>query len=217
MAESNDIPTWAPRLTQNEVRRLYGMDARGIYDEDLINDVGFGLMARCESFIAACEACAGRARCPSCRAIILHSCRKEEPLHCGCGWQLTWGEYFGTIQHAQLSGAEPVLDQFRAFMAAFPAARTSQEKMLAIDQLIHGFHVLIKTGSPTRPVAVNLIEGRLSEVVDFLDQLAYSDLSTPGIKGTYSRWNEGIEVNRGWYPYRKKSDSCSGKPPEGKC
>ena len=30
-----------------KIRQFYETDAKGIYDEDLIDDVGYGLLARC--------------------------------------------------------------------------------------------------------------------------------------------------------------------------
>jgi hypothetical protein len=208
-AREAKLPQWAPRVSQREVRRLYETDAQGIYDKALIDDVGYGLLARCESFIEAVEATRGRARCPNCRSIVTHRCDKGATLRCPCGWSLTWGEYFKTIQHKQLSGAEPVLEQFQAFVTSFPKAETPQAKMILIDRLIHGFHWYLKTNKPTRPVAVNLIEGRLRDVVVFLDQLTYGEKSTPGLDRTYVVWDEKIEMNRDWYPYRERSDDES--------
>lgn len=200
MSERESIPTWAPRVKQREIQRLYETDARGIYDEALIDEVGYGLLARCQSFIEANEARAGKVRCPRCSATV----GREEILRCDCGWELTWGEYFKTIQHVQLSGAEPVLEQFRAFVGDFPTLRTLPEKMLAIDRLLHGFHWYYKTNTPTRPVAVNLIEGRLGDVVAFLERLTYGDHGTPGVRENYAQWDEKIEYNRNWYPSRRR-------------
>lgn len=213
MEDSETIPTWAPRVTQEEIRRLYETDAKGIYDEDLINSVGYGLLARCESFIDANEARSGRARCPCCASIVVHD---HKLLRCDCGWKLTWGEYFKTIQHVQLSGAEPVLEQFRTFVKEFPSARTPQEKTLAIDSLVHGFHWYYKTNGPTRPVAVNLIEGRMSEVVAFLDSLTYDGKSTPGTRENYAEWDKNIDVNRDWYRSRRKKEAQPKNPPDKK-
>ena len=134
----------------------------------------------------------------------MHAGRKEEVLRCKCGWELAWGDYFKTIRHKQLSGAEPVLDQFRSFLQAFPAARTPQEKTIVIDRLIHGFHWYYKTNAPTRPVAINLIEGRLSEVVAFLDDLSCGDKSTAEVAENYAQWDKRIEANSGWYASRRK-------------
>ena len=205
------IPTWAPRVTQQEIRRLYETDARGIYDDDLINEVGYGLLARCQSFVDAVEATRGRARCPSCSAIVTHAGDKAEVLHCGCGWELTWGEYFATIQHSQLSGADPVLDQFRVFITRFATARTPQEKTILIDRLLHGFHWYFKTNTPTRPVAINLIEGRLDQVVAFLDNLSRGQNSTTGVTANYAEWDKNVQANQ-WYASRRKK---TAEPPAG--
>jgi hypothetical protein len=198
MTRENDTPTWAPRVKQHKIRRLYEDDALGIYDENLINDVGFGLLARCQSFIAANEAREGRAHCPRCGRTVEHTGHKEDLMRCPCGWQLTWGEYFETIQHKQLSGAEPVLRQFQDFVERFPSARTAAEKVLSIDQLLHGFHWYYKTNEPARPVAVNLIQGRLQQVIEFLDSLIYSEKSTPGAKENKAEWDQHISTARGW-------------------
>jgi hypothetical protein len=202
-------------VTQRQIRRLYETDAKGIHDEELIDEVGYGLLARCQSFVAAAEALQGRARCPRCHRVVTHSGKPKEVLRCKCGWELSWGDYSATIRHRQLSGAEPVLRQFRDFVQAFAAADTPQQKTLLIDQLIHGFHWYCKTNGPTRPVAVNLIEGRLSDVVAFLDDLSYGDRSTAGMTETYAHWDKLIEANAGWYPSKRKRKTppgASGKP-----
>ncbi|MCC6443769.1 MAG: hypothetical protein IT210_09990, partial [Armatimonadetes bacterium] len=171
MASVPTLPQWSPRVTQQEIRRLYETDAKGIYDEELLDEVGWGLAARCASFLEATEAAAGRAKCPICSAVVAHSGDKAELLRCTCGWELTWDEYFKTIQRKHLSGAEPVREQFGTFLRAFPGAAAPQEKMLLIGRLIHGFLRYFKTDGPPRPVAINLIEGKLDEVVAFLDSL----------------------------------------------
>ena len=150
------LPTWAPRVPQRLIRRFYETDAKAIYDEELIDDVGCALLARCRSFLAANRARAGEVPCPRCDRIV----------------------------------------------AAFPAARTPRRKILLIDGLIHGFHWYLagRSGGPTRPVAVNLIEGRLGEVVAFLDGLTYGEGSTEGTRETRAEWDRNIEANRDWYP-----------------
>jgi len=192
------LPQWAPRISQTKIRRLYELDALGIHDEELIDDVGYTLRARCRSFLEANEAVHGRVTCPVCGRGVPHTGDKAKVLHCEqCGWELTWGEYFETIQHRQLSGAEPVLELFRAFVRHFPSARTPQEKMVLIDQLVHGFHWSLEH-DPTRPVAVNLIQGRLGEVIAFLDSLSYGEESTPGTKEQREEWVTNSQNVRNW-------------------
>jgi hypothetical protein len=97
-----------------------------------------------------------------------------------------------------LSGAEPVLQLFREYVAAYPVAHTSRERMLLIDRLLHGFHWYYKDGTPTRPVAINLIEGRLGDVIAFLEALTYSANSTPGMQKTYATWDKRAGAARRW-------------------
>lgn len=196
------LPRWAPRVPQEKVRRLYETDARGVYDDELIDDVGYTLLLRCESFVDVVEARRGRVRCPRCKAVVEFSGGRDELVRCACGWELTWGAYFSTIKGAQLSGAEPVLELFGAFISQFKTARDARQKMLAIDRLIHGFHYSHKDGSRTRPVAVNLIEGKLRQVVAFLDQLSCGDQSSPGVEANRTAWRGHI-AGHDWDTTRK--------------
>ena len=43
--------------------------------------------------------------------------------------------------------------------------------MVCIDQLIHAFHIGLKTGQPGRSFANNLIEGSHVQVIALLDRL----------------------------------------------
>ncbi len=192
------LPQWAPRIKKHKIYRLYQLDALGIHDEELIEDVGYNLRARCQSFIEANQATNGKAPCPSCGKLISHQWDKKEILRCeSCEWELSWGEYFSTIQHKQLSGANPVLNLFQEFVDRFPLAKSTQEKIFLIDQLLHGFHYNLKYGY-TRPVAINLIEGKLSEVITFLDHLSYGPKSTNGLVANRDRWAENSQNARRW-------------------
>ena len=51
--DSVDMPRWAGRVPQHTIKRLYETDARGIYDEELIDEIGWGLHARCQSLLEA--------------------------------------------------------------------------------------------------------------------------------------------------------------------
>jgi hypothetical protein len=46
-------------VRQRDIRRLYETDAPGIHDEELIDEVGYGLLVRWGSFITAVESVAG--------------------------------------------------------------------------------------------------------------------------------------------------------------
>ena len=68
---------------------------------------------------------------------------------------------------------------------------------MIIDTLIHGYHWSQKYGY-TRPVAINLIGGKLPEVIAFLDSLSYGVANTEGVQETYAEWVEKSEYVRTW-------------------
>ncbi len=111
---SSERPTWAPRLPRREIARLYETDARGIVNEDLVNEVGYGLFARCRSVLAVEEAYGERkVQCPSCRAQIRSDPRKDKIISCtACDWSLPWTEFRRTTRRKCLDiGGTPELSQ----------------------------------------------------------------------------------------------------------
>jgi hypothetical protein len=186
---------WAPRVERAIIRRLYQADARGVIDEELIDEAGYALLARCESITAVTEAWAGRTRCWGCAAIIEHDGGSHTVLRCAaCGWQITWSDCQRSYQGKQLVGGS-ALPAFREFTRAWSTARTPRAKMLIIDTLLHACHGDARVRF-TRPAAVNVIEGTARTVLAFLDELAYSDLSTPGLAATHTNWQDTREAGR---------------------
>ena len=107
MSTSDDLAQvrWASRVNPSKIRRLYETDARGIVDEELIDEVGIALYSRCQSILEATEAHAGRVRCPRCRTAIEHPWDKEAVLACPtCAWTVQWGAYLKTFQDKKLVG-----------------------------------------------------------------------------------------------------------------
>jgi hypothetical protein len=180
----HDLPKWAPRVSKRIVGRFYENDAAGLPDPELVDELAYGLLARTLSFIAAMDAVRGRAPCPICRTPLEHDHRT---VRCeSCDWELEWRAYFKTIQGQQLSGAEPVLAAFREYETALISASTVRAKTLAIDRLIHCWHW--NSGRATRSVGVNLIEGTLTDVIEFLDQLTYGVGTSEEVLGTREDW-----------------------------
>jgi hypothetical protein len=208
MAGADEIQ-WARRVKPEKIRRLYTLDSKGILDDELIDEVGYAMYARCHSIRQATRAHAGKAMCPRCRADVLRSSAdwktwtKDEPLVCGCGWSTTWGAYSKSYQHKQLYGGQ-AYPMFRAFIDRWPAARTSRDKLLAIDWLIHACHGEWQ-GGMGRPAACNLIEGTATELVRFLNELAYGEQSTEEIVETRTRWDQGVE-GAPWLKRMRDSD-----------
>ncbi len=197
---------WARRVQQQKIRQLYASDARGIVDEELIDDVGYAIYARCESIRAVTEAHAGRAICHSCQAVIQHRWVRDEPMTCeSCGWTTTWGAYLKSYQRQQLYGGTGYAN-FLEFLERWPNARTPRDKLLAIDWMIHACHGGLDDGVG-RPAATNLIEGTATQIVSFLDELAYGDLSTPGMRENREEWERkaGESSWTGWEAVTKKS------------
>jgi hypothetical protein len=183
---------WASKVPQPKIRRLYETDAKGIIDDDLINDVGWALWERCDSILTVTEAHYGRVRCPSCETIIERRDRgaDNEIVKCEkCDWQIKWTDYHHTYRHQQLFGANAV-EVFQKYHTVFPQARSAKEKMVLIDQLIHEFHVGLKEFG--RPVAANLIQGKLYEVIRFLDELTYGDESAAEVSHSRDSWRRKL-------------------------
>ena len=191
---------WAPRLKWAQVRRLYQMDALGVVDEDLIQEVGLALEARCEAILAVHDAQRGRVHCPRCARedrvrLIQHTGKAEDVLRCReCGWETTFGAYQATYRRKQLNagGAHAA---FAAYLTQFRQSMNPRQKMLAIDRLIHEFHYSLKErpDAPTRPAGVNLIEGTMTEVIGLLEELAYgtaAGATSPQIRATGEAWRE---------------------------
>ena len=192
----SDRPAWSPRVPRNVIQRLYEQDARGIVDEELIDEVGIAFLARIQSIDRVGDALSGQAHCPRCDRTINHQMDKAELLRCEpCQWQLTWDDYHRSFRGKYLAafGIKPFL---REFADAYPKARSARDKMILIDTLIHRFHWEMGA-TPGSTAAKNLIGGKSSDdLLDFLDHLAYGDASTPEIKAARENWVTAKEVNR---------------------
>jgi len=192
---------WSPRLPRRKLRRLYELDALGIAPQELLDEVGWCLYMRCRDILTIRRALDDHeVLCPRCAAAgrtryIPRTGGLDELLHCGeCGWELTWHEYRRSFRRRQLNpgGAVPA---FERFVEQWERARCESAKMLAIDRVIHAFHYSLRTDpqKPTRPAAVNLISGRLTDVVQFLDTLHYGAGTNPELRRVYARWREKVK------------------------
>ena len=125
-------PVWSPRVSKSRIARLYERCGQGIFDEELIDDVGFSLYARCKSILSATQRL-----CPSCETALHHM---PEALECpGCGWECPRDAYRKSIKYKHLfaGGMKPFLEEF---IQEFPAASSHQQRMILIDTLIHRCH-----------------------------------------------------------------------------
>lgn len=188
---------WAPRVSKSKVYRLYKSDAMGEPDAALLTEVGHILYARCRDILIVARAVAGEVPCPACQAIgqdtlIRRMSHKPETvMTCPrCSWSMTWGDYRTSFQRKQLNcgGAGQA---FEAFVAGWPAAASPRQGMLLVDRLIHEFHYSLKAQPhlPTRAACVNLIDGKLHDVVAFLDEL-HEGIDDQDLVMGYQHWRQ---------------------------
>ncbi len=204
--KGRDELRWSQRVSKSKLRRLYESDAKGRIDNDLLTDVGITLFLRCQDILSIYEAKRGSVKCPSCArknkvTMIVRRPRSEgdprdEIIQCSrCGWIITWGEYCLSHKRKQLNPGGAV-DVFKKYVKNFKAARSPRDKMLAVDRLIHEFHTsLIHAAS--RPVGVNLIQGKLTDVVEFLDQLTYGEKLPEEVQKNRASWRKEMQ-NTQW-------------------
>ncbi len=209
MSDRSEIE-WSPRVSLAKIRELYVNEARGTCDDDLIEEVGFGLLARCQSIMEYTEACVtGRVRCKRCEkqgqaSIIQRNMSKPSALmRCPvCGWQVRWRVYKAESENVdgQLTAGHAGA-AFKRYMEIYPNCQTREEKILAIDRLIHEFHwVLVREGQPVRankPAGVNLLRGNTSQVFNMLNELTYGENTPP----------ELLEGKTWWLDQQKKPRS----------
>ena len=164
---------WAERLPRNLIRRLYESDAKHIQDNELADEVGYGLYARSKNLIEINRTHeSGMIYCKSCENKIYKS--DGDIYKCTCGWSVSQSEYHLSYKGKQFISISAT--QFAdEFMRKWEMAKDNYaDKMMAIDYLIHRFHDEF-TDCTTRPAAINFIEGKAEDIIDLILELAYSN------------------------------------------
>lgn len=160
---------WPAKLDIYKLKQLYLLDAKGIHDEVLADEVGLILYIRCkygkedmermEKFIIRC-----------------HNCGKEiggegDFRQCECGYQYSYREYRRSFRRNNMptGAASKVFDEY---MIKWSLAKGYSEKMILIDTLLHEFHLSLVSGAVHRPVAMNFIDGTRRQVEGVIGELA---------------------------------------------
>jgi predicted Zn-ribbon and HTH transcriptional regulator len=153
--------------------RVYTADAEMRSDHELVDDVGWRLLLRCQDVLLVSDS---KVVCPECGTtfdVAWIGEPGERTSRCPkCRWSITAEDYHASFEHRDLNGAG-AREEFARFVARFPRLRTYADKMLAIDRLVHAVHA---TGGVA---ARNLFEGRARQVLATLDALADSPERTP--------------------------------------
>ncbi len=186
MSTGIELVVWAPKVKRQRIRELYENDSAGLTDRSLVDEVGWGLYARCQAILQVTAAhVEGKITCPACERQFLRDARSDT-LACTCGWEVSWTAYHKTYQGRQLIGVN-AYQAFADYVRQFPILTSESLKMVAIDQLIHQFHTESKESIKVigRPVGANLVEGNLHEVCLFLDELSSAN---PSLAGSQAAW-----------------------------
>lgn len=98
------------RVKPGRIRRLYRLDQQGIYDADLLLEVGWGLFARAQDVLTFHRAVRGEVTCDKCRSIVHRSMRSRQlrtrraeeartyRFSCpSCGRNTSWPECAGPL------------------------------------------------------------------------------------------------------------------------
>ncbi len=176
---------WAKRVSRRDIQRLYESDAKGLLDEDLLNEVHYGIYVRVRDMFEVREAQQfGQVKCRHCHTPVPQPYRmgarnKNNVLQCAkCGWQVTCGEFYDSYTgKSMLPGS--ATDLFETYLERFSQAKTSQQKLLLIDWLIHQFHVM--QGVARMPVGENVIQGTTEQVRELIETLAYGPDNTQAL------------------------------------
>jgi endogenous inhibitor of DNA gyrase (YacG/DUF329 family) len=200
----HDPPRWAPRVPRRLIERLYQSDAEGRLDEELLNEVFFAFLARCQSILTVTAAAFGTVACPRCATAIVRVLtgsveEKSETVACpSCAWSIAWPDYHRGYQHKQLMGGNAI-GVFQEFVRRATQTATATERMLLVDWIVHEAHKTIVAGQHEyhRPTAINLIEGTMRQLVAFLDRLAHGPGSSPSVLESAERWRETVRPRLG--------------------
>ena len=146
--------------------RLYRADAGGIRDDELVDDVGWRLLARCCDVLLVSDSQVVCPRCAAPFAVAWIGHPLDQTSCCDrCGWSITAGEYHASFEHRDLNGVG-ARSAFADYVSRFPRLVSYSQKMLEIDRLVHAVHT---TGGLT---VRNLFEGKARDVLAELDALA---------------------------------------------
>lgn len=160
---------WPDKLNVTKLRRLYLEDAKGLKNEELADEIGYCLYIRCKSGKDDMDIMEQyKIRCHNCGKVLDSN---EDFRECSCGNQYSYKEYRRNYRRNNMpTGAASAI--FNEFAQMWPTYKTYEEKMIAIDKLLHEFHLNLVSGAVHRPVAMNFIDGTRERIEKIILELA---------------------------------------------
>lgn len=184
-AENLNKFKWCKKTSRHDLYRLYVGESKGMLDENLLDDVGLSFYVRCQQAKEARECMAnGEIVCHHCNAVLkagrvsptgtvlIKPAGDSLLINCNCGHSYTYREYRRSFCAANMPAgrATPVFEHFRE---KWPTCKSTKDKMLLIDWLIHQCHTDLMSDLKGRSVCVNLIEGSKKQITELILKLAY--------------------------------------------
>lgn len=176
---------WCKKIPRNDLLKLYQSEAKGMVDQELLDEVGFAFYTRCKQAHDA-RACMERGEilCHHCGAVlkanrvsladsaVIKRASDNLPLNCECGHSYTYREYRRSYMAVNMPGnrATPIFEYFEQHWSG---CRNATQKMILIDWLIHQCHITLMSGAKGKSVCENLIEGTRKQILDLILKLAY--------------------------------------------
>ena len=169
VSDKYNIFCWPDKLDIYKLNKLYKLDAKGIHDEVLADEIGLTLYLRCQY---------GKDDMQRMEKNIIrcHGCHNElagasDFRQCECGYQYSYREYRRSFRKNNMpTGAASKI--FADYMKKWRVAKNYNEKIVLIDTLLHEFHLSLISGATHRPVAMNFIDGTRKQVEQVITNLA---------------------------------------------
>jgi len=191
-------------LATHKLVRLYEANAVGLADDELLDDVGWRLWERLRDVLLVTS---GKVRCPQCGVdfqVRTPDHPLDDPVRCpGCDWQVTPRAWHKSWEHRDLNGR---CDEFEHYVNQWPTARTTSQRMLLVDAVVHALHVSSRRDSPGNFAARNFLEGSRPKIVALLDELADGPGSDVAV-GARARWQAARDH---YWSTRDRSRESSG-------
>jgi hypothetical protein len=160
---------WARKLPGQKLQQMYNSDAQGIQNEELVDEIGYTLYARCLQAKEEMELIqAYKMKCHNCGIILQVD---KLLIECECGHQYLFRDYMRSYRKNNMPHGSAKY-KFATFIKNWEGVQGYANKMRLIDNLIHEFHFNLLTNTNGRPVAINFIEGTKKQIEELIFGLA---------------------------------------------